>query len=177
MNIQDQKTKHGQTSEQPPEQQIFSENFIKQFEDQEEELYKLQQRRQEIQDEIKYFHMNQPRTEELENCINELMVFFKDAISELPYGQYLPKDTPADIIKALQQFERDPIQDPHFKAMLFDLQLVKYEKMLNILDKSNRNEVTDSAVVDLEKVYNDSKIRSERAQARAQREDDDIMDD
>ena len=158
------------------EKHIFSENFIKQFEEQEEELYKLQQYRQELRDEVKYFHMNQPRTEDLQNCIQELLQFFADATSELHYGQYLPKETPADIIKTLQQFEKDPIQDPHFKRMLFDLKLFKYEKILNIVDKNSRSEVTDSAVVDLEKVYNDTKTRSERAQAKEEREND-VMDE
>ena len=160
-----------------PEQEVFSADFIKKFEEQEEELYRLQQRRQELRDEIKYFHMNQPGTEVLENCIKELMDFFKQATSDLPYGQHLLTDTPADIIKTLQQFEKYPIDHPHFKSMLFDLQLVKYEKILNIVDKNNRYESQlDSAVVDLEKVHNDSKTRSERAKAKTIREND-VMDD
>lgn len=181
MNSNQQKLSSSQNPSRTPdnpdiEKHIFSENFIKQFEEQEDELYRLQQHRQELRDEVKYFHMNQPRTEDLQHCIQELLQFFADATSELHYGQYLPKETPVDIIKTLQQFEKDPIQDPHFKRMLFDLQLVKYEKILNIVDKNNRSEVTSGAVADLEKVYNDSRTRDERAQAKEEREND-VMDE
>merc|ERR1712156_1375526 len=121
--------------------------------------------------------MNQPGTEDLEKCIQELKDYFKQAISDLHYGHRLLTDTPAEIIKQLQQFEKDPIANPHFKSMLFDLELVKYEKILNIVDKNNRTESQlDSAVVDLEKVHNDSKTRSERAKAKTIREND-VMDD
>lgn len=119
-------------------EEIFSSNFIAKFNHQENRLAEKRQELKELQEDIKNFINPAQEIDQVNSAINELMEFFKRAVSNQEYSQYLQTETASDIVRNLQAFEKNPPRDPHFRYALENLQLDKYENLIRKFEKLDK---------------------------------------
>lgn len=159
--------------------QVFNDDFIKTFTRQEDELHAAQQKLQHLRDEVKYFRINQQQQKEIDDHIEELMEHFRESVKEVEFSQYISTDTPQDVIRQLQKFEKHPPSDRNFKQKLFELKLDKYERLVYNLQRYDRGSEAfpEAAVGDLFRAQHGMQLNAQRSARRHNEERRDTLDE
>jgi len=155
--------------------QIFTPEFIQDFDSTDKELEQAQRHLDSLRTEIKNFNHKLPQIDEIDASINELVRSYNDCTSHVPYSHHEAANTGKEVVQLLQKLEGNPPNDVEFQRKFREVKLEKHRALLRRVEHLDRT--SDNPVTAMPNLFNErreSLTRESRAK-KSKPDDTDMM--